>query len=138
MSHLWERGDDDVDGASGVSDSSGADGLGVVAGGVGGAAAVALAGHGGVAHEGEEFVQGAPHDFFRAHDFLEALRMMAHEQEEADFQDALRQSADEAYSGGFDAPPANESALEATTTTFIHKACDETSKCAVCLMEYEP
>lgn len=77
-------------------------------------------------------------------DFREALRLhalmahMAHEQDEADFQDALRQSAEEAYSGGFNMPPADEATLESTTSTSIFGVGCEPGQCAVCLTDYEP
>jgi len=65
------------------------------------------------------------------------MHEMAHEQDEADLQDALRRSAEEAYSGGFNVPPADEAMVATTTDTCIVRAGCEEGRCAVCLCTYE-
>lgn len=56
-------------------------------------------------------------------------------QDEADYQDALRRSAEEAYSGGFSVPPADEDAVARTSATSIFCG-DQPGQCAVCLSDF--
>lgn len=67
------------------------------------------------------------------------LRAMAQQQDEADLQSALRQSASEAYSGGFSAPPADEARLDKDSSTSIFSETvsgDSPGSCAVCLEDF--
>jgi len=56
-------------------------------------------------------------------------------QDEADYQDALRRSAEEAYSGGFSVPPADEDAVARTSATSIFCG-GQPGQCAVCLSDF--
>lgn len=65
------------------------------------------------------------------------VNALIHTQEEAELQDAMRLSAGEAYSGGFNVPPADEAELQRSTTTCVHRKGDEPGQCSVCLCEFE-
>lgn len=59
-------------------------------------------------------------------------------QDEADYQDALRQSAAEAYSGGFTVPPADETIIDRLTSVTTYADCGaQSSQCGICLEEYD-
>jgi hypothetical protein len=72
---------------------------------------------------------------FGVHVLLDAL---IRSQDEADLQDAMRRSSEEAYSGGFSVPPADEVMLQHLTTTSIFREGDPKGQCSVCLMDFEP
>jgi hypothetical protein len=58
-------------------------------------------------------------------------------QDESDLQDALRQSAEEAYSGGFTVPPAKEEVVDKMTTITTHGGGDPADQCSICLQDYK-
>jgi len=61
-------------------------------------------------------------------------------QDEADLQDAVRLSAEEAYSGGFGVPPADEAALAHITRTSTYRGTrpgEPPGQCSVCLGDFE-
>jgi len=58
-------------------------------------------------------------------------------QDEADLQDAMRRSTEEAYSGGFSVPPVDEAVLRQVTKTSEFQNGDPPGQCSVCLMEFE-
>jgi len=73
----------------------------------------------------------------RLHTLVNAL---VHAQDEADLQDALRVSGEEAYSGGFSAPPADEALVaQGTRVKLYYRGNDgaPSEQCAVCLMDFE-
>jgi hypothetical protein len=65
------------------------------------------------------------------------LNVLIRSQDEADLQDALRRSSDEAYSGGFSVPPAEEAIVHRVTTTSEFCEGDPKGQCSVCLMDFE-
>jgi len=65
------------------------------------------------------------------------LSMLIRSQDEADLQDAMRRSSEEAYSGSFSVPPVDEAVLQAVTKTSQHQSCDAKGQCSVCLMDFE-
>jgi len=72
--------------------------------------------------------------------FHALVRALIRTQDEADLQDAVRLSAEEAYSGSFGAPPADEAALTRSTrvSTYSTKQAGEAPyQCSVCLMDLE-
>jgi hypothetical protein len=60
-------------------------------------------------------------------------------QDEADFQDALRASAAEEYSGGFTVPPVDESVVDEVTSviTYEGKGDQPSESCSVCLEDFK-
>lgn len=66
------------------------------------------------------------------------LHVLLRSQDEADLQDAMRRSSEEAYSGSFSVPPVNEAVLQRVTKTTQYCGNDEKGQCAVCLMDFEP
>lgn len=58
-------------------------------------------------------------------------------QDEADLQDAMRRSTEEAYSGGFSVPPVDEAVLRQVTKTSQFMQGDASGQCSVCLMDFE-
>merc|ERR1719440_1675962 len=58
-------------------------------------------------------------------------------QDEADLQDAMRRSSEEAYSGGFSVPPVDEAILHRVTTTSQFCSSDARDQCSVCLMDFD-
>jgi hypothetical protein len=66
------------------------------------------------------------------------LNMLIRSQDEADLQDAMRRSSEEAYSGGFSVPPVDEAVLQRMTTTSEFCSTDPKGQCSVCLMDFEP
>jgi len=72
--------------------------------------------------------------------FQSLVSALLQAQDEADLQDAMRQSSEEAYSGGFGAAPVDEEALSAATktSTYLGPAAGHTpGQCTVCLCEFE-
>merc|ERR1712045_378374 len=67
----------------------------------------------------------------------EMLRALILTQDEADLQDALQRSAEEAYSGGFGVSPVDEVAL--TCSTSIVTCCFgcEIQQCGICLEDFK-
>lgn len=65
------------------------------------------------------------------------LNVLIRSQDEADLQDALRRSSDEAYSGGFSVPPAEEAIVQRMTRTSQFCEGDEKGQCSICLMDFE-
>jgi len=65
---------------------------------------------------------------------------MLRAQDEADLQDAMRRSTEEAYSGGFSVPPADEVAVARSTRTTTYRGTpngEEPGQCSVCLDNFE-
>jgi len=60
-------------------------------------------------------------------------------QGEADLEDAIRLSTEEAYSGGFSVPPVDEDALAGVTKLSVYVSADEKpqTQCTVCLEDIE-
>lgn len=72
--------------------------------------------------------------------FQELVRALIRTQDEADFRDAVRLSSEEAYSGGFGVPPADEVVLAASTRTYTYEGPpmgEPSGQCAVCLADFE-
>lgn len=70
----------------------------------------------------------------------ELVHALLRTQDEADFQDAVRLSAEEAYSGGFGVPPAEEALLSSCTRVHTYEGPTEgegPSQCSVCLGDFE-
>jgi hypothetical protein len=72
---------------------------------------------------------------------IEALDYIHHTVEEAlaeaDLQDAMRLSSEEAYSGGFSVPPVDEATLQRMTKTALFCSSDAPGQCSICLMDFE-
>lgn len=64
------------------------------------------------------------------------VNALIHTQDEADYQVALRRSSEEAYSGGFSVPPADEAALAHASNCSVFRAGD-VGQCSVCLGDFE-
>eukprot|EP00927_Polykrikos_kofoidii_P006735 TRINITY_DN12722_c0_g5_i1.p1 TRINITY_DN12722_c0_g5~~TRINITY_DN12722_c0_g5_i1.p1 ORF type:complete len:949 (+),score=150.91 TRINITY_DN12722_c0_g5_i1:118-2964(+) len=68
------------------------------------------------------------------------VNSMLRMQDEADLQDAIQRSTEEAYSGGFSVPPADDAMLMDATATSEYAGPtkgDASNQCAVCLSNYE-
>lgn len=65
------------------------------------------------------------------------LHALMRTQDEADLQDAMRQSSEEAYSGSFSVPPVDEAVLQCVTKTSQFNSKDAQDQCSVCLMDFE-
>lgn len=64
------------------------------------------------------------------------VNALIHTQDEADYQAALRRSSEEAYSGGFSVPPADEVAVAHASSCSVFHAGDA-GQCSVCLCDLE-
>lgn len=64
------------------------------------------------------------------------VNALIHTQDEADYQSALRRSSEEAYSGGFSVPPADEAAVAHASNCSVFRAGD-VGQCSVCLCDFE-
>lgn len=65
------------------------------------------------------------------------LHALMRTQDEADLQDAMRRSSEEAYSGSFSVPPVDEAVLHRVTKTSQFSSKDAQDQCSVCLMDFE-
>merc|ERR1740130_1873279 len=65
------------------------------------------------------------------------LNVLIRTQDEADLQDAIRRSAEEAYSGSFSVPPVDEATLHRVTETSQFCSSHSKGQCSICLGDFE-